>query len=182
MSTATSTTPAALNSAQVDAQAAELMAALDEAHDSLRRLLALAKEKLAAIRTADTVELKRVAERECEELQRLFERERRRDATVARLAQTLHCDSEQRPRVSELADRMHEPFSSRLRAKTEGLRATAGLLQQRNRVAAGVARSLHQHIREVFEDVARVNRETIGYRPDGQYERQRTDSWVDAIG
>lgn len=167
---------------RVAALVADLLASLDDVHDSLRRLLELARHKLAAIRAADTAELRHVAERECETLKALFSGEQQRDAVIARLAQSLHWEACGPARLSEIAERLFEPFSSRLRAKTAGLRETAAALQQKNRVAAGVARSLHNHIRAVFEDVARVNQETVGYGPDGQHEQHRMESWVDAVG
>lgn len=167
---------------RVAALVADLLASLDDMHDSLRQLLELARQKLAAMRAADTAELKQVAERECEALQTLFGREQQRDAAIARLAQSLHWTAGAPMRLSEIANRLFEPFCSRLRAKTEGLRETASALQQKNRVAAGVARGLHNHIRAVFEEVARANQETVGYGPDGRHEQHQTESWVDAVG
>jgi hypothetical protein len=172
---------AAVGQAQID----ELLDALSALHELLKQLLELARAKLAAMRAADAPELQRCAARECGVLERLFERERRRDAVLARLAQSLHWDSTGPPRLSEVAAKLPDPFSSRLRAKTAGLRQTANELRRENRLAAEVAQHLHKHVRAVFEDIediARVNQESVVYGPNGRHEHRTSKTWVDAVG
>ena len=168
----------AAGQAQID----ELLDALSALHELLNQLLELARAKLAAMRAADAPGLQRCAARECGVLERLFERERHRDAVLARLAQSLQWDATGPPRLSEVATKLPEPFSSRLRAKTAGLRQTANELRRENRLAAEVAQHLHKHIRAVFEDIARVNQESVVYGPNGRHENRTSKTWVDAVG
>jgi hypothetical protein len=91
-------------------------------------------------------------------------------------------NSSARLRLSEIAEKLPEPHSSRLRAKTAGLRQTAEELRRENRVAAEVAQHLHKHIRAVFEDIARVNQESVVYGPSGKHEQRTNKTWVDAVG
>jgi hypothetical protein len=174
--------PHAVQPQSRDTQAAELLEALSALHELLRQLLELARAKLEALRAADAPNLQRCAARECGVLERLFERERQRDAVLARLAQSLHWEGPAPPRLAEVAAKLPEPVSSRLRAKAAGLRQTAGELRRENRLAAEVAQHLHKHIRAVFEDIARVNQESIVYGPSGRHEQRAAMTWVDAVG
>lgn len=168
--------------ADLPAQIETLLRSTTALHALLSRLSELATEKLAAMRTADAAALQACAVRECETLERLFAREQERDAVLARLAQSLHWQAPAPPRLSEIAEKIAEPFSSRLRAKIAGLRQTAEELQRKNRLAAEVARHLHKHLRAIFEEIAGVNPETVVYGPDGQQEPRATKTWVDAVG
>jgi hypothetical protein len=176
------TPPTVMEAEGVDAQVGELLETLSELHELLKQLLELARAKLVAMRTADTAALQRCAARECGVLELLFERERRRDAVLARLAQSLHWSGSARPRLSETAEKLPEPHSSRLRAKTAGLRQTATELRRENRVAAEVAQQLHKHVRAAFEDIAQVNQESVVYGPSGKHEQRTNRTWVDAVG
>ncbi|MFQ5806196.1 MAG: flagellar export chaperone FlgN [Phycisphaerae bacterium] len=163
-------------------QVRDLLATVTSLHELLKQLLELAGRKLAAMRSADAGALQQCAADEGGVLQALFEREKQRDAVLARLAQSLHWRADCRPRLSEIAERLPEPFSSRLRAKIVGLRQTAGELRHKNQLAAAVARNLHAHIRAVFEDVAKVNQESVVYGPSGKHEQRNKKTWVDAVG
>jgi hypothetical protein len=166
----------------LEGQANELLEVLSLLHTMLQRLLELAGVKLSAMRTADAAALQRCAAQECDVLARLFEEEGRRDAVLARLAQSLPGEELRGARFSDIAERLPEPFGSRLRARTAGMRRTVEELRRRNRLAAEVARHLHDHIRAVFEDVARVNQESVVYGPSGKHEQRTKQSWVDAVG
>jgi len=165
-----------------DEHVAALLATLTAWQELLQRLLELAGRKLAALRAADTGSLHACAAGESAALHALFEKERERDAAIARLAQGLRLPDRPPPRLSEIAALLPEPWASRLRAKIAGLRQVAAALQEKNRLAATVARNLHTHICAVFADVAQVNQETIVYGPSGKHEQRRTTSWVDAVG
>ncbi len=182
MQTQTVTNPADGRQQDPGVQIEELLETVSLLHELLKRLLELARAKLAAMRAADAETLHQCAAEECDVLEALFKREKQRDAVLARLAQSLHWSGDERARLSEIAERLPEPFSSRLRAKTAGLRKTADELQRKNRLAADVARHLHKHIRAVFEDVARVNQESVVYGPNGKHEQRTRKTWVDAVG
>ena len=143
----------------------ELLDSLSSLQDWLRQLTELAEVKLQAMRRADAEGLHRCAARECQVLEQLFQCERARDAIVARVAQALRYEADERPRLTEIAEKLPEPASSRLRAKIAGLQQVSTNLRQKNRLAAEVARHLHKHIRAVFEDLAQVNRESVVYGP-----------------
>ena len=166
----------------LEAQADELLEVMSALHEMLKQLLELVQDKLAAMRGADAAELQRCAVEECGVLERLFAQECRRDAVLARLAQSLPGECPPQARLSEIAERLPEPFCSRLRARTAGMRRTIDELRRKNRVAAEVARHLHEHIRAVFEDVARVNQQSVVYGPSGKHEQRTNQTWVDAIG
>ena len=176
------TLPTGVEAHSLEAQVGELLETVSALHEMLKQLLELARAKLVAMRAADAAALQRCAARECGVLERVFEQERQRDAVLARLAQSLHWDYAAPPRLSEIAGKLPEPFSSRLRAKTAGLRQTANELRRENGVAAEVARHLHKHIRAVFEDIARVNQESVVYGPSGKHEQRTNQTWVDAVG
>lgn len=174
--------PDAAEAHDTEAQVGELTEALSGLQELLEQLLGLARAKLAAMRAADANALQRCAARECGVLERLFDRERRRDAVLARLAQSLQWNGGPRLRLPEIADALPEPHCSRLRARTAGLRRTAEELRRKNRVAAEVARHLHEHVRAVFEHIARVNQESVVYGPSGKHEQRTNRTWVDAVG
>ena len=164
------------------AQVDELLDLLSSLQDLLRQLTDLAGTKLQAMRGADASGLHQCAARECQVLERLFQREQDRDAVLARVAQALRYEPDSRPRLTEIAEKLPEPHSSRLRAKITGLQQVSTKLRQKNQLAAEVARHLHKHIRAVFEDLAQVNRESVVYGPNGQHEQRINKTWVDAVG
>jgi CHAT domain-containing protein len=168
--------------ARLEAHVGDLLAAMSSVHDLLRQLLELADTKLSAMRRADVEALRQCATDESSVLQELIEREKQRDAVLARLAQSLHWPDRGGGRLSGIAERLSEPFRSRLLAKTESLHQIASALRQKNRLAASVARNLHSHIRAVFDDVARVNQESVMYGPSGKHEHRNAQAWVDAVG
>jgi hypothetical protein len=176
------TTPADAESSRLAARLNDLLATLSSSHELLKQLLELAGRKLAAMRSADTETLQQCAADESEVLRLMFENEQERDAVLARLAQSLHWRDSRAPSLTDITARAPEPFSSRLRAKTTGLRQIAAALKEKNRLAAAVARNLHKHIRAVFDDVARVNQESVVYGPNGRHEQRSKQSWVDAVG
>ena len=165
-----------------EAHVRDLLAMLTALHDSLRQLVELADRKLAAMRIADTEALQRCTAEEGRLLQAVFARERQRDAILARLAQDLPQPGGGPAELSEIADRLAEPSSSRLQAKIAGLCQTATALREKNRLAATVARNLHAHVRTVFDDVANANRESVVYGPNGKHEQRNPQTWVDAVG
>jgi len=159
-----------------------LLEVLSLVHSRLKRLAELARDKLSALRRADTAGLQRCADDEAVVLEALFAAERERAAVLARLAQHVPGAGGRGARLSELAGQLAEPFSSQIRAKIEGLREASTRLQRGNRIAGEVARNLHAHLRAMLTDVARANRQTVGYRPDGRGEEQISRTWIDALG
>ncbi len=155
---------------------------LGELHAALTSLLELAGEKLAALRAADTVALHRCAVQEEELLARVMTTEQQQPALLARLAQSLRCESLARARLTEIADRLPEPAASVLRARNVALRETARQLQRKNRLAAEVARNLHRHLRGIFADAVKSAQESLVYGPQGSQHTPGTRCWVDAVG
>jgi hypothetical protein len=174
--------PSGAARAALDAEARALAETLSELQPALRRLIELSERKLAALRRADTEGLTRCAQEEKELLQSVQLLERRRHAVLARLAQQLRWPPAAGATLSHIADRLHEPISSVIRARIAPLRDLASTLEKTNRLAASVARNLHQHLRALFADVARANQETVVYGPLGQPEMRTTRAWVDAVG
>lgn len=174
--------PAAADGATLASDTRELLAALAALHERLLSLAHLASEKLRAMRAADVATLDELAAREAAELDSLQERDTAREAIVARLAQHLPDSIGPLPKLGELAARLPEPFASQIRAKNEGLRVAARSLEEKNRLVAIVARSLHAHVRGVFADLAGANQETVVYERTGRHDQRVTRSWVDAVG
>lgn len=160
----------------------ELLASLTALHERIRGLTALAAEKLAALRTADVNAIEVLAQQEAAALESLQILDAERRAVLARLAQQWPSAGADELKLDEIASRMPEPFSSQIRAKSEGLRSAAGALQQKNRLLATVARTLHNHIRGVFADLANDTQETLVYGRTGQHEKHTAKRWVDAVG
>jgi hypothetical protein len=167
---------------RLEAPVGQLLEMLTALQQLLKQLLELADRKLIAMRSADTDALQECAADEGKLLEAVFQRERQRKAVLARLAQSLRWPGGERARLGEIAERLPEPFSSRLRAKTVGLQQVATGLQRKNHLAAGVARNLHEHIRSVFADIAKANQESIVYGPDGKHEQPTARAWLDAVG
>ncbi len=151
-------------------------------HGQLRELLALAQEKLTALRSADADTLRSCAAREALVLQQVFRDEQERRASLARLAQCLPVPDEHRQSLEHIANLLPEPFSSALRARNAALREVATQLQEKNKLAARVAHNLQSHIRSVFAELAKANQESVVYGPKGQHEQRNVRSWLDAVG
>lgn len=169
-----------LDVSAVDAR--ELLERLSELREGLRRLDEIASEKLVALRRADRDALLALAEAESAALDQVGARDRRRSALIARLAQALPHSGDGQPRLSDLAERFREPLASQIRSQAMGLRELATSLQKKNLLAAAVAHALHCSVRAIFEDVSRINQDSVGYGPDGRDERRDARSWVDAVG
>jgi hypothetical protein len=168
--------------ADLDDDVQTLLCTLNELGDHLRALHQLAIRKLDAMKRADIALLNScAAEEECE-LQRMLRRDGKRDAVLARLAQALRMRTSAPARLTEIAGRLPQPFSSQIVAKSAELRGLAENLEEKNRLAAAVAQSVHSHIRAVFAEVAKANQETIGYGRNGKHEAMTTRAWVDAVG
>ena len=185
-SAAPMTTPPAGSQTQSPATLALAVRELDQHlaqwQAALTQLAGLGTEKLAALRRADTAALQTCAGCEEELLKGLFRGQQRREAALARVAQSLHCPQSPCVRLKDIVDRLPEPLASSLRARSVALREIAAELQRKNRLAAGVARNLQAHIRGIFADVATAAQEAVVYGPQGQHETGRPRCWVDAVG
>jgi flagellar biosynthesis/type III secretory pathway chaperone len=168
--------------AQLAAIVAELLEALGALQGLLQRLADLAGRKLEAMRRADAGELQSCTAMEHRLLADVARGQQERDAILARLAQALHSPQPTTASLAEYARRLPEPFSSYIAARNGALREIARALQQKNRLAASVARSLHAHVRSIFAELARANQESVVYGPDGQHEQTETEAWVNAVG
>ncbi len=160
----------------------ELLARLGELHVALKELTELATEKLAALRQADTAALERCAAREGALLTQMYREEPGRRATLARLAQSLRLAQPGPPRLERMAALLPEPLGSAVRARAAGLAELATELQQKNRLAATVARNLQSHLRGLFAELAGPEPQSRGYGPQGRETAGRPRTWVNAIG
>lgn len=162
--------------------ARDLAQHLAELHVALKRLGALAADKLAAMRRADTAALQTCAVSEEETLKEVFRRQEGRNAALARVAQSLPLSGTSPPRLKEIIDRLPEPLASSLRARSVALQEAATDLRRKNELAGAVARNLQAHLRGIFADVAAAAQESVVYGPQGQHETGRPRCWVDAVG
>ncbi|MFO0839420.1 MAG: flagellar export chaperone FlgN [Phycisphaerae bacterium] len=159
-----------------------LLAVLDRTQGLLTRLTELAGHKLDRLRSADADGLQRGAAAESALLDELLECGRTRHAVLTRLAQHLHWPQIVTARLSQIADRVPQPFASRIHAKNAALRAIATQLEKKNRLAAAVARGLHKHVRAIFDELTKSARAPVGYGRTGREEQAQTQLWVDAVG
>ncbi len=160
----------------------ELSTQLAGLHEAMRKLAEVAREKLAALRAADAVALHRCAGREGELLSQVFRQQQGRNATIARLAQSLRLPDPGRARLAEVTANLPEPLASSLRARGVALREVAEELQRGNKIAAAVAHNLQEHLSGIFAELAGAAQESQVYGPQGQHEPSTSRCWVDAVG
>jgi|YNPNPStandDraft_1061719.scaffolds.fasta_scaffold66479_2 flagellar biosynthesis/type III secretory pathway chaperone len=182
--TVTADEPMRLSAASVAVEAAfaEVCDSLGALSELLKGLVATAEQKLAAMRAADADGLQVCAAREGELLEQVGVVNRRRQAAIAQLAQALQVPADCEVNVWALARWLREPMGSILRARIRGLFELAERLRHLNAVAARVAQDLQSHIRAVFAEVAKANRESVLYGPEGQQEQGQVRSSVEAVG
>lgn len=161
---------------------AALLESLSGLHSRLAQLGDLADRKLAALREADAQALNDLAAAEAAELQALAADDVVREAALARVAQTLPGAVDPPRRLTEIAESFSEPLRSKILGKSEGLRTMANRLAEMNRLVADVARGLHNHVRGIFAEVAKVNQEAVVYDKDGREQQRTSKCWVDAVG
>ncbi|MBN2447191.1 MAG: flagellar export chaperone FlgN [Phycisphaerae bacterium] len=160
-----------------------LLTCFHVAYELLSKLLALADDKLDAIRRADAKRLNQNTHSELKLLQQIAVNDQERNAVLARIAQALRRPELKQGRASEIAAALPEPTSSRLRARISGLREVALNLRKKNDLVARVARDLQTHIRDIFAEVAKSQMETAVYDACGQHERHAKPRMiVDALG
>lgn len=159
-----------------------LLESLTGLHARLSRLGDLADLKLAALRDADALRLNDLASDEAAELEALAADDAAREAALARVAHGLPGAVNSPRRLTEIAESFSEPLRSKILGKSEGLRAMANRLAEKNRLVADVARGLHNHVRGIFAEVAKVNQEAVVYGKDGREHQRTSKSWVDAVG
>jgi flagellar biosynthesis/type III secretory pathway chaperone len=160
----------------------ELVENLAALHEGLRQLLALADEKLAGMRAAAPTALLACASREAALLEQVACNTAARRAILARLAQRLRQPDLARAPLGAISEIFDEPVSSLLRARNAGLRDVTQKLQQRNELAADVARRLQGHVRSIFAEITKVAVESVVYGPNGNHEASCRRMLVDAIG
>lgn len=148
----------------------------------LQALLALAEEKLAALRKADTAALRCCAAREEPLVREVLTQEARRPAILAAVAQALRRPELRNAGLAALAARLPQALAAPLLARHLGLQTVAAQLQRKNRIAAAVARNLQGHIREVFAAVAKCTQEPAGYSAGGNQARSAALVLLDAVG
>ncbi len=159
-----------------------LLTQLGEFHGQLQELLRIATDKLAALRRADAAALTQCAAREEVLLRETLGREQEHKALLARLAQGLRFAAGRPLTLTDLAARLPAAESAVLRAKSELLRRTAAELQQKNRLAAEVARRLQMHVRGVFADLAGATDAPAVYGPRGRPQAGCPRQWINALG
>lgn len=157
----------------------EVLALLQE---QLRALVELAGAKLEALRGADAAALDRYARAEEGLIAAVTAAGSERSAILARLAQALRQPGLEQLRMSAVAAVLPEPFSSAILAKSVALREITLELERKNRLAAAVARNLHEHVRSVFAAVAETQQEVVVYGANGRPDPRVARNWVDAVG
>ncbi len=159
-----------------------LLRHLADLHASLRQLVALADDKLTAMRSADATALRDCALREEELVKRVLFEQQNRGALITRAAQGLPQAPPGTKQLKDLLPHVPEPLSSALQARRAALQQAASELRRKNRIVATVAQNLQAHIRGVFAELAKTAEESVVYGAGGQHETSTKRCWVDAVG
>ena len=149
----------------MDKLATDLLDLLRETRVAHQRLLALANQKLDAMRTYDADLLLTLNERERTELLATEALELRRRALVARLAAALPGTP---GTVSNVAARVAEPLRSRLLVAAAELKDTVEQLTRANRVTQKVSVAVVQSVAKVLKIVTGIAQHAGLYMRNGR--------------
>lgn len=138
-----------------DPDAERLAALVDELVRSYEALVALADERLDAIRTSEARRLASCVRRENQIVQRVAEIERERMDVVASLARTLGSDKGGATRVTWIARRIEGDVGEPLLDQCARLRSLGEALRAKNAVAKTAAEHLAGHMTGLLQAVAR---------------------------
>lgn len=147
-------------------------------------MAALAREKLAAMRTADGERIAAITAREMPLADRLAEREGLRRQITRRIVETLGLARSRADglRVTELADLIPEPRRSQLITAATGLRQRLEELQRLQQTNALITREMLKHLSGVMAVMCGGGPAAEGYTRGGRHAQPYTASVFEAVG
>ncbi|HOB75274.1 MAG TPA: flagellar export chaperone FlgN [Phycisphaerae bacterium] len=143
-----------------------------------------AKEKLEAIRRADSDAITAITAREMPLVERLAEREGLRRQLTRRIAGALGVEPGQADgiRVGELASRLPQPQAGQLLAAAAGLRQKVEELKRLQRTTALITQEMLKHLNEVVAVMCGGRLPADSYTRGGQRVRPESAGVFEAVG
>ncbi len=151
----------------VEALAGEVERILCDLDAQFQRLGALAKERLEAMRSADTARLARCIASENDAVQAVAEIERRRIVAVGRLAARFESQAGAQTRVSWLAERVGGSIGERIGRRADELKQGIAGLRKANEVARLAALNLSAHMEGLWRQAAQALNHSKTYGRQG---------------
>lgn len=167
-----------------DALARDLVRLLADLSGLHADLAALAREKLAAMRQANSERITAITNQEAALAERLAEREGLRRQITRRIAESLGLPRAQADalRVSDLADLLAEPRRSQLLTAATGLRQKVEELQRIQRTNVLITHEMLKHMSEVIAVMCGQGAAAEYYTRGGRRAQPRTASVFEAVG
>jgi len=147
-------------------------------------LASLMRERLDAVRRADTERMQEITSREGKLLDRANEREGLRRQVVRQLLVQLGRDPEQHSGITltELAEFLPEPRRSELLAAAAGLRRKLEDIEQVRVASALVTEEMLKHVGEVLSVARGGGRRLDLYSPSGRFNTLTPANVFEAVG
>jgi hypothetical protein len=161
-------------------QLTTVLGELKRLHDELWLVV---RNKLEAMRKADTDAIRSATAREEFLIRRMREQDGLRKQLLELIGKLVNIPAPQARRmaVSEVADYAKEPVKSQLLALAAALRDRVKETAEGNRVAAVVSHEMLKHFRQVYDVMAQVDQGPAVYSRTGQAERRTGTSVFDAV-
>lgn len=169
---------------QLDALVRDLARLLGDLAGLHAEMCAHAREKLAAMRKADSAGIAAITARETQLADRLAEREGLRRQITRRVAEGLGLPRAQadKLRIADLADLIPEPRRSQLLTAATGLRQRLGEFERLQRVSALITHEMLKHLSAVMTVMCGGGPAAESYTRGGRHAQPRTSSVFEAVG
>lgn len=168
----------------IDLLARDLVRLLSELAGVHGEMAALGREKLAAMRKADSILTQSITAQELSAAEKAAEREGLRRQITRKLLEALGVDVRRAAniRLGELAELLAEPRRSRLLTAALGLRSKVEELQQIQRVTALTANEMLKHLGQVVAVMRGGGLAAESYTRGGRRAANATASVFEAVG
>lgn len=168
----------------VDILARSLVQLLGQMVELEGELGVLMREKLEAIKRADSDLMQSITARETQVAARLGEREGLRRQISERIVAGLGLDpaTQQGIKLTELAEYLPEPRRSQLLVAAAGLRERLGEIERMRVTTTLITQEMLKHMREVFSVMTAGHGAVDGYSRTGQRQRAGSTNVFEAVG
>lgn len=170
--------------AQPEPLARDLARLLTEMAGQYAELVACAREKIEAMRRADSEAMTAITGRELLLAQRIAQREGLRRQITRKLAECCGFERTRADalRIADLADRIEEPYRNGLLAAGAALRQNVEELQRLQQVSALITHEMLKHFGEVVLVMRGAGLATEHYTRGGRRAEQPSASVFEAVG
>ncbi len=168
----------------IQSRSKDLVVLLGDLKRLHEEMLGVIRQKLAAMRQADTDALNSCLARERFLADRISQQEGLRQQLVQIIGKALGLELEARRTLtlSVLAEGLPEPERTQLLGLAAALRECLGQIESANKVAALVTGEMLKHFRQVYSAMARAGQTTGTYSSGGQLTTDRPTQVFDAVG